>query len=157
MEIVKIGINEITPYPGNAREHSEKDLDAIASSIKEFGFNDPVAIWGEKNMIVEGHGRWQAAKMLGMEELPCIRLDQLSDEERRAYTIAHNSTAELSGWDFSILESELSAITHIDMTAMGFENMTFNEDELERFFSDEPDDVPPKRIQCPKCGEWFEV
>ena len=96
-------------------------VSAIVKSIQEFGFNDPIGIWGKENLIVEGHGRLQAALRLGMDKVPCIRLDELTDEQRRAYALAHNKTAELSAWDFEILDSELKQISEIDMSAFGFE------------------------------------
>lgn len=97
-------------------------MDAIAASIKKFGFDDPIGIWGDKNIIVEGHGRLMAAKKLGMQEVPVIRLDHLNDEERRAYALAHNKTAELSAWDEDILSSEISDLSSlINMSAFGFD------------------------------------
>lgn len=110
LEIVYLPIDELNPYDKNARKHADRDIEAIVTSIQDFGFNDPVGIWGEKNLIVEGHGRVIAAKKLGMTELPCIRLDQLTDEQRRGYALAHNRTAELSGWDFDIAAEEIQAL-----------------------------------------------
>lgn len=76
--------------------------------------NDPIGIWGDKNIIVEGHGRLEACKRLGMREVPCVRLDHLTDEQRREYAIAHNATAELSEWDFEILEKEFAELKFDD-------------------------------------------
>ena len=121
MEIVTLNLADLTPYEQNARHHEQEDLEAIKASILEFGFNDPVGIWGDKNIIVEGHGRVLAAEQLGMIAVPCIRLDHLTDEQRRAYALAHNKTAELSRWDFSILDKELEQIQAIDMEAFGFD------------------------------------
>lgn len=114
-------IDDLKPYERNARKHEKKDVAAIAASIERFGFDDPVGIWGPENIIVEGHGRILAAKQLGMTSVPCIRLDHLSEEERRAYALAHNRTAELSVWEENIKALELAAITTIDMTAFGFD------------------------------------
>ena len=110
LEIVYLPIDELNPYDKNARKHADRDIDAIMNSISDFGFNDPVGIWGEKNLIVEGHGRVIAAKKLGMTRIPCIRLDQLTDQQRRGYALAHNRTAELSGWDFDIAAEEIQAL-----------------------------------------------
>ena len=96
-------------------------MQAIVESIKEFGFNDPIGLWSDKNIIVEGHGRLLAAKLLNMEYVPCIRLDHLTDEQRRGYALAHNKTAELSRWDDGMLDIELGDITDIDMSLFGFE------------------------------------
>ena len=121
VKIQYLNIDELTPYAQNARKHGETDVAAIRESIRAFGFNDPVGVWGDQNIIVEGHGRVLAARQLGMTEIPCIRLDHLTDEERRAYTLAHNKTAELSDWDFDIQGAELRELTGFDMTLFGFE------------------------------------
>lgn len=120
MQIVNVNIDDLKPYEKNARKHQALDVAAIAESIKAFGFRDPVGIWGPNNIIVEGHGRVMAARQLGMETVPCIRLDDLTDEQRRAYALAHNKTAELSAWDMTILPAELQDIHGFDMTAFGF-------------------------------------
>lgn len=121
LEITYLPVENLKPYEKNARKHEVKDVDTIVNSIKEFGFNDPIGIWGKENIVVEGHGRLLAAKKLGMEEVPCVRLDELSDEQRRAYAIAHNKSAELSFWDNDILSLELKDLGEsFDMTDFGF-------------------------------------
>ena len=75
LEIVYLKPEELTPYEGNTRKHAPEDVEQIKESIKADGFNDPIGIWGEKNLIVEGHGRRIAAMELGLERVPCIRLD----------------------------------------------------------------------------------
>ena len=115
-----IKISHLTPYERNARHHEPVDIDAIAKSIEAFGFRDPVGVWGPNNIIVEGHGRVMAAKQLGMTEVPCIRLDDLTDEQRRAYGLAHNKTAELSTWDAELLPLEVQDLPTYDMTQFGF-------------------------------------
>lgn len=128
IEYLKIG--DISEYENNARRHEEADVHAIAKSIEEFGFSDPIGIWGKANTIVEGHGRYLAALELGLQEVPVIRLDHLTDDERRAYALAHNKTAELSSWDFGQLEEELNNID-IDMSDFGFDSVSeegFGED-----------------------------
>lgn len=158
LKVEYIDINELNPYENNARRHGEEDINAIASSIRAFGFDDPVGVWGENNTIVEGHGRVLAAALVGMTEVPCIRLDHLTDEERRAYALAHNRTAELSGWDFDIQESELQDITSIDMSQFGFDYVPLNESDIDDLFEPvEQKEKEPKRIQCPHCGEWIEL
>ena len=104
LQIVYLSPGDLTPYEKNARKHSPADIEAIKKSILEDGFNDPVGIWGEQNTIVEGHGRTIAAQELGLDTIPCIRLDHLTDKQRREYMIRHNRTAELSAWDFQKLE-----------------------------------------------------
>lgn len=120
MKTETIKIKDLRPYEKNARKHEAADVAAIAKSIEAFGFRDPVGVWGPNNIIVEGHGRVLAAKQLGMTEVPCIRLDDLTDEQRRAYALAHNKTAELSSWDMKILPAELSDIHGLDMSSFGF-------------------------------------
>ena len=121
LEIEYLPVDALKPYERNARRHKKADVDAIAASISELGFDDPVGIWGPDNVIVEGHGRLLAAKKLGMERIPCIRLDHLSDEGRRAYALAHNRTAELSGWDNAMTRDELTDLWgKFDMKSFGF-------------------------------------
>lgn len=135
MKKTKLQIEYVKPsmlkeYKNNAREHHEADVNAIAASITEFGFNDPIGIWHDE--IVEGHGRLLAAIQLGLKEVPIIRLDALTDEQRKAYALAHNKTAELSNWNFDLLESELAELGNIDMSQFGFDEDAFTEPEKER-------------------------
>ena len=158
LKIEYLAVSSLKPYDKNTRKHAKKDVDNIAKSIEKYGFADPIGIWGEDNIIVEGHGRLQAAKKLGIKEVPCIRLDHLTEQERREYAIAHNATAELSMWDAEMLELELP---ELDLSEFEFE---FPDDEsepsninIDDFFVDaEPKEKEPQRIQCPHCGEWFE-
>ena len=121
LKIVYLPVDKLTPYEKNARKHTPNDVNKIKASIQKFGFDDPIGIWGKKNIIVEGHGRLMAAKELGYETVPCIRLDHLTDEQRRAYALAHNKTAELSTWDFGKLEEELADLSDFGMGDFGFE------------------------------------
>ena len=123
LRIEILPVEALQEYEGNARQHGETDITAIKNSIEEFGFNDPIGIWGD-NVIVEGHGRLQAARELGMAEVPVIRLDHLTDEERRAYALAHNKTAELSEWNLPKLNLELLGIKELDMSKLGFAKKT---------------------------------
>ena len=119
LRIEYVGLSEIRPYENNARKHATEDVGAIVKSIEQFGFLDPIGIW--RGVIVEGHGRWLAAKKLGLKTVPIMRLDQLTDEQRRAYALAHNKTAELSAWDFEALDAEINDLTDFDMEDFGFE------------------------------------
>lgn len=109
IKIEYLQVEELNEYENNARKHGEEDICKIAQSIERYGFNDPIGVWKD-NIIIEGHGRLEAAKLLGMETVPCIKLDHLTDEQRREYAIAHNRTAEFSEWDWSKLEKELSEL-----------------------------------------------
>lgn len=141
LKIEYLPVTALKPYERNARKHRDFDVDKIVESIRVFGFDDPIGIWSEQNIIVEGHGRMLAAKKLGMETVPCIRLDHLTDEQRRAYALAHNKTAENSEWDLDILPEELAAIVDIDMTSFGFDlvdNAEVVEDDYEPVVPEEP-------------------
>lgn len=106
LSVEYLPVGALKPYSRNNRKHSPKDVEKIAESIQNFGFNDPIGVWGADNIIVEGHGRLLAAKRLKMKNVPVIRLDHLTDEQRREYAIEHNRTAELSEWDFENLKLE---------------------------------------------------
>lgn len=113
---------KLTPYENNTRRHSESDIEQIKKSILEDGFNDPIGVWGEENIIVEGHGRQLAAIELHLEKVPVIRLDHMTDDQRRDYAIRHNRTAELSEWDFAKLEEEMAAL---EIEGHDFEGLNF--------------------------------
>jgi ParB-like chromosome segregation protein Spo0J len=83
-------------------------------SIQKYGFNDPIGVWGDKNLIVEGHGRLAAAKKLHMTDVPVIRLDHLTEEQRKEYALIHNKTAELSEWDFDLLSEDVPTLDFSD-------------------------------------------
>lgn len=156
LKIEYIALSDLVPYEKNARIHTETDLATIRNSIQEFGMCDPIGIWSDRNIIVEGHGRLMALKELGHTKAPCIRLDHLTDEQRRAYALAHNKTAEMSKWDFEMLDTELADLD-IDMEGFGFVNIEEADVNLNDFFEDaEQKEKEPKMIQCPHCGEWFE-
>jgi len=142
LEIEYVDINSIKPYKNNAKLHPAEQIEQIKKSIEEFGMNDPIGIWN--NEIVEGHGRLIACKELKMEEVPVIRLDHLSDEERRAYILAHNKLTMNSDFDIEILHQELENILDINMQDFGFL------DELEEENLDVIDDKYTKKIKIPQ-------
>ena len=121
LKIEYLPVDALVPYEGNARKHAPDDIDQIKASIEADGFNDPIGIW-KGNVIIEGHGRLIAAKELGFETVPVIRLDHLTDTQRRDYAIRHNRTAELSGWDFGKLEEEIARleIEGVDLSGLKF-------------------------------------
>ncbi|MHC4406426.1 MAG: site-specific DNA-methyltransferase [Planctomycetota bacterium] len=117
-------VDELAPYTRNARTHTKKQIHQIAASIKEFGFTNPVLI-DASGGIIAGHGRLEAAKLLGLHKVPTIRLDHLTDAQKRAYVIADNRLAELAGWDDELLAVELQYLSEIeldfDVEITGFE------------------------------------
>lgn len=154
-------VSELVPYIGNAKKHPEWQVEQIRNSIQAFGFNDPIAIWEDiagHQVIVEGHGRLLAAKELGMEEVPVIRLNHLDDEGRRAYTLAHNQTNLTTGFDYQRMESELDAIEGFDMTEFGFPEMA----DLSELFTEDTEagskpTPKPETVVCPECGHEFSL
>lgn len=160
LKIVTLSIDELTPYKNNAKLHPREQIEQIKESITENGFNDPIAVWGENNIIVEGHGRLIACKELGFTEVDCIRLDHLTEEQRRAYTLSHNKLTMNSGFDSELLDLEVEELQDLGVDVIGFSfNDEAQEIDIDGFFEDaEPkEEKEPKKIQCPHCGEWFEV
>ena len=115
MEIVYKDINELKPYKNNAKKHPQNQIDKIKKSIEEFGFNDPIGI-DENNMIIEGHGRYEALKQMGLKQVPCIELNNMTEEQKKAYILVHNKLNMDTGFDNSILNDELLSIDTIDMS-----------------------------------------
>lgn len=144
LEIEYVKTDSLKPYAGNAKEHPDWQIKQIVDSIREFGFQDPIGIWHDE--IVEGHGRLIAAKELGIDEVPVIRLDELTDEQRRAYALAHNKLTMNTGFDLELLEAELDDLESVDMSAFGFDELSkemldsddVQEDEFEPELPEEP-------------------
>ena len=130
LKIQYLPIEKLKPYEGNAKEHPQEQIDQIIASIEQFGMNDPIGIWGDECLIVEGHGRLIALQQMGEKEVPTIRLDHMTDEQRRAYTLAHNKTTMNSGFNTEILNLELESLD-IDMTEFGFSMEEIEQDEFE--------------------------
>ena len=118
-ELVPVG--ELIPYVNNARTHSDEQIAKLQSSIREFGFVNPVLIDGNKN-IIAGHGRVEAAKREGISEVPCVFVEHLTDNQRKAYILADNRLAELAEWNVELLNMELLDLeANFDMADFGFE------------------------------------
>jgi ParB family chromosome partitioning protein len=121
-QVKELPTADLIPYARNAKKHDDAQVAKIAGSIREFGFNNPVLIDG-KNGIIAGHGRVMAAQKLGLEQVPCIRLDHLSETQKQAYILADNRLAEIGGgWDMEALKIELAELADadIDLDALGF-------------------------------------
>ncbi len=124
-------VSELIPYANNARTHSDTQIQQIASSIKEFGFTNPLLI-DEKNGIIAGHGRLLAARLVGHEEVPCILIDQLTEAQKKALVIADNKLALNAGWDEKLLSLEIQTLADMefDIGLLGFEG-----EELDKLLS----------------------
>ena len=130
LQIIEKSITEITPYEKNPRKNDEA-VEYVANSIKEFGFKVPIVI--DKNgVIVAGHTRYKAAQELGLEKLPCVIADDLTEEQVKAFRLADNKVGELAEWDFDLLDGELDDIFDIDMSEFGFSFEDAKKEEKEK-------------------------
>lgn len=122
MKIEYKDINDLIPYVNNTRTHSEEQINQIASSIKEFGFTNPVLI-DKNNGLIAGHGRVMGAKKLGLKEVPTITLENLTEAQKKAYIIADNKIALNAGWDEELLKIELQSLQEMDFdySNLGFD------------------------------------
>lgn len=157
-------IDRLVPYERNARTHSPEQLAQIKASIQEFGFTNPILV-DRQDGVIAGHGRLEAAKDMGLTEVPVVVLDHLTPAQRRAYVIADNKLALNAGWDFSLLQQEVMALNLEDFN---LDLLGFDEKELSGLLDPEQLDAeePPEEFQevdedietehrCPSCGyEW---
>lgn len=145
MEVEIWPVKKLIPYVRNPRKNNA-GVNAVAESIKRFGFRNPVIV-DKDGEIIAGHTRLKAAKVLGLATVPVIVADDLSDEQIRAYRLAENRVAELAEWDEQILREELAKIAGVDMSMMGFDNKTIA--------GAVADALGIKKHVCPRCGaEW---
>lgn len=152
MKIESVAIDKIIPYEKNPRKN-DVAVDAVAASIKEFGFKIPILL--DKNgTIIAGHTRLKAAIKLGLKEVPCIYADDLNEEQVKALRLADNKTAELADWDFDLLNDELLDIIDIDMTSFGFEKLLDARPDLE---DEEYFDVDAEVPAIVKAGERYQL
>lgn len=153
-EVLMIPTWDLKPYENNARTHSPEQVEQLTKSIKQFGFNNPILVQDDLT-VVAGHGRLMAAKKLGLEKVPVIKLRHLTKEQVKAYVLADNKLALNAGWDDEILKAELLAIQEageIDMDAIGF-----SDDEMKALIDgvdleeEQPRDRPEysKKIDTP--------
>lgn len=126
-QIETLDINSLIPYARNARTHSEAQIAQIAGSIKEFGFTNPILI-DKDNGIIAGHGRMAAARKLNLTEVPCIRLEHLSETQRKAYILADNRIAMNSGWEADLLSVEMAELKDL---GINLESLGFDSDEID--------------------------
>ena len=158
MEIIQIKTSQLIPYENNPRQNKDA-VPAVMKSIQEFGFKVPIVI-DKNNVIVAGHTRVMAAQKLGMDSVPCIIADDLTDEQIRAFRLADNKTAELAEWDLDLLGKELAGITGIDMTQFGFEvELEEIGDKLEKEPYSMKANIPQYEItgDCPALDELLDT
>lgn len=147
MKIQMMDIDSIHPYENNPRKN-EKAIDAVASSIKQFGFKNPIIV-DKDNVIISGHTRRLAAISLGLKEVPVIVGDDLTEEQVKAFRLADNRVAELAVWDEDLLKQEMAKVLDMDLVDFGFKQEVIDE-ILE-------DDIGIVTHRCPICGcEWTE-
>lgn len=157
MKIVYKNIETLHPYENNPRKNDDA-VEALAQAIQKFGWKQPIVI-DKDNVIVAGHTRYKAAKLLQLTTIPCVIADDLTDEEVKAYRLADNKIAELSGWDFEKLSEELDSIVNIDMSDFGFDFddcATWNTDIGGSGSLKEGYLVPPFSILDTTQGYWQE-
>ena len=145
-EVFDVPIEEISPYENNPR-FNDRAVPALMKSIEEFGFNVPI-ILDKNNVVIAGHTRLKAAESLGFKSVPCLRVDDLTEEQVKAFRLADNKTAELSRWDFEKLYGELNSlkvtVPELDMAAFGFDEIRFEQKQEVKEDSG--------KVICPRCG-----
>lgn len=158
VEAQLVPLDSLKAYDGNAKRHDSDNIDAIANSISEFGFRNPILAWHNEDgvpEIVAGHGRAAAAKKLRMEQVPVIFVDDLTDAQRRMLTLADNQTTLMTGWDDQTLQEELDALTDVfDVAGLGFDIDEIIGDDGVEVTEDEPDDDAEDRV---KPGELWRM
>ena len=159
MKIQMVRVDDLHPYEKNPRKNDEA-VKYVEESIKQFGFKVPVVV-DRDFVIVAGHTRYKAAKKLGMEEVPCVVADDLTDEQVKAFRLADNKTGEMAAWDFGMLNEELDELLDMDfdMSDFGFlmEGMSLGVDDSDFISDTEITKSKTKTITCPHCGAAFEV
>lgn len=154
MKIIEKSVADLVPYENNPRNNTFS-VDKVAESIKEFGFKVPILI-DKNNVIIAGHTRLKAAEQLGLESVPCILVDDLTEDQIAAFRLIDNKTGELAEWDFDKMREELDEI-ELDMSEFGFDDFM---DGIESFAADVPDsfdeiDELSTTHRCPYCNyEW---
>jgi len=158
MQIEQTSVRELRPHPNNARTHSRKQIKQIAKSIEAFGFCNPVLV-DDSNHIIAGHGRVEAAKLLGIDAVPTCRLSHLHEVERRAYVLADNKLAEQAGWDREVLAIELQGLIEldVDIELTGFEtaeiDLILDEAREASGVASGPEDAAPEPLPGPAVSQ----
>lgn len=126
MKVESVPLASLKPYDNNAKRHTKEQIEAVANSIREFGFRNPIIAWRNEDGVAEivaGHARAKAAESIGMDEIPVVFCDDLTDAQRRALTLTDNQTTMMTGWDDDMLAYELDTLAgEFDMSALGFDS-----------------------------------
>lgn len=152
LAIESIYIDDVIPYENNPR-NNDAAVEYVAESIRQFGFKNPIII-DSNNVIVAGHTRHKAAKLLGIERVPCIRADDLTEDQIKAFRLADNKVAEVATWDFDKLNIELGELSDfdIDMSAFGFlQHEDIDWDNIDDLTEDSYDEPEKDMLECPFC------
>lgn len=152
MQVQSMKISEVKPYDKNPRKN-DQGVDAVAKSIKEFNWQQPIVV-DKDNVIIVGHTRYKAAKKLGMDKVPVVVADNLSPEQVKAYRLADNKTGELTDWDMGLLDDELADIADIDMSDFGFD-LDLGDDEAKVQEDDFDEEVPEEPKS--KLGQIYQL
>lgn len=153
MTIVVKKMDEIIPHENNPRKNEEA-VEAVAESIRQCGYIAPIIV-DEDGIILAGHTRYKALQKLGRSECQVVVAANLSEEQKQKYRLLDNKTAELSGWDFALLEEELNGLD-FDGFDFGFDILDSQQLDIDALFQDNTQTKKEeKKIQCPHCGEWF--
>lgn len=155
INIITLKLDEIKPYEKNPR-NNEGAVEAVKNSIKEFGIKVPIVVDAE-NVIITGHTRYEACKQLGIKEIPCVKAEDLTEKQAKAFRLADNKVAEMASWDFNLLDEELELI-ETDMNMFGF-NLGNEEIGMTQAINSEIDldDFGDETFEyeCPLCGFRF--
>lgn len=154
MNIVEKRLDELQPYENNPRKN-DNAVPYVAESIKRYGFKNPIII-DKDGVIVAGHTRYLASIELGLDIVPCIIADDLTEEQIKEFRLVDNKTSEFAGWDFTMLESELQELDF----DFDFQFPEVSDIDIDSLFEDkEPEEKEEKRetIKCPHCGLYFEL
>lgn len=151
MQITYLNINEIKPYKNNPRKNNEA-IRIVANSIEKFGFKVPLTV-DENYVIITGHTRYEASKLLNLKKIPCIIVKDLDENKIRAYRLADNKVQELAKWDYNKLEEELKNIKNIEMELYGFikEDNEINWDDIQDLDEEIYEEPQHKMCECPYC------
>ena len=152
MQIIIKGISEIKPYENNPR-NNDSAVDAVAASIREFGWQQPIVV-DKDGVIIAGHTRYKAARKLGLTEVPVIVADKLTEEQIKAYRLADNKSGELAEWDTALLDEELAELADFDMSQFGFD--TILQEEVREAEEDDYEVNPPEEPKA-KLGDIYQL